>query len=106
MYSLKNEQEFLRIAIGKIMKILYLYEERSPTLHKYIQNVLIEFDGFEKIFDELHGRNEFFIILATLEALSLKLAKPIFDDKNHKLIRTQVLKCTNMLSRLGDKNKG
>ncbi|MBX6361878.1 MAG: hypothetical protein IRZ03_17600 [Acidobacterium ailaaui] len=102
-YVLKNEPDFLQVLIGKCWKILRLYEEQSPTLLKHIENTIFKFKGAERTFEDLRGRNDFLNIIVTLNQLYNELSNPIYDDKTHRLIKSQVLECTNTIERLGKK---
>lgn len=90
--KLRNEKEYKKRLAGKISKILYLYEEHNPYLHKHIESVLSEVRGLEHVFDGLDSRSEYISLRSLLEELYIECF--VTDFSEQEFIRRIVFHCT------------
>lgn len=92
---LKN---YLMSTIGKIYKIIPLYEEHHPTLKKYINSLKCELIGNINNFNILKSDGNFISIIGTLEYLT-------DNDFDKELCKREVFKCINTIEILIGKLK-
>lgn len=83
---------YFRGLVGKIFKILPMYEEDNATLNVYLRSLMLEVSGGQRI---LNNDELMFELIVNLEAVLL--------TNNHKELRSQVFKCTNICNQLIDK---
>lgn len=76
--------------IGKIYKLLPLCENSCDTLPKYIQSLIFELSGLNKIL--FNERQELVTILSILEQLQY--------EKNFKIYRSQVFQCIKLIKNM------
>lgn len=80
---------YLQHLIGKIMKVLYIYEEKEALTSKiYLGGLLINIDSANRMFKGI-----FVEILIKLNEIN-------FDTMNHKEIRKRVLEAVNMADKM------
>ena len=90
----ENLSQYFKYLVGKIFKILPLYEEDSPTLPSYLKSYQRELIGDSQLFSELSNEPKFITLLATIEYL----ANSTYD---HDICKSEVLKCTNIINDIG-----
>lgn len=90
---------------NRVYKILPIYENGIERVHlfKHIQTLLFEFDGLPYFMDDFKKSSEFIVLYATLESLA---DESLFDDDNHEIVRREVFKCLNILSRFTESSDG
>jgi hypothetical protein len=90
----KEKEIYLSHLIGKIMKILYLYEDYESIVPQvYTEGLMINIDSANKMFD------------GVLIEILVKLNEINFKTMEHKDIRKRVLESTNMADKLLKKVK-
>ena len=87
--------EYFEILIGKSFKILPMFEKEVESLPKYLDYLMIEVAGGNEL---LLNNGVFLELLANLESLSM--------IKDHKTLRAQVFKSTNLCSKIIENLKG
>lgn len=91
----ENLSQYFEQLIGKVFKILPLFEEHSPTLTSYIKSFQCELVGNCLLFEELKYEPKFITLLATMQYL----AEAEYD---HDTCKREVFKCTNLISDICD----
>lgn len=91
--------QYFNHLIGKTFKILPLFEENSPTLSSYIQSFQRELIGNSYLFRQLNADSNFITLISTIEYLANA-------DYDHKICKSEVLKCTNILRDIHDRYFG
>jgi hypothetical protein len=87
--------DYFEMLIGKIFKVLPLYEESCETLDSYLFSLLKELCGGKRLILE----NKVFIeLINNLESLSL--------IESHKEFKAQIFKCTNLCKKISNDLKG
>ena len=80
--------------VGKIYKLLPMYESKSDTLEKYLNSLLLELAGGKRVFVE---SKEFLELIMNLEGLLL--------IDNHAEFKSHIFKCTNMCTKFANSLK-
>lgn len=83
-------KDYYKKLIDKVYKILCLKEENCSTLDIYIESLLIDIVGQEKI---LKGNGNFLSLIGILETLST-------SDYSLKIYKREVFKCINIIKLL------
>lgn len=92
----KNISQYFKYLVGKVFKILPLYEEHSMTLTSYIRSFQRELIGSSILFKELENEPKFITLLNTVEYLST-------CDYDHDVCKSEVLKCTHIINDINRK---
>jgi len=85
---------YFRALVGKIFKILPMYEEDNATLSVYLRSLMLEMAGGSKFIDD----KDILELIVNLEGMLFV--------KDHKELRSQVFKCTNICTQLANKYDG
>jgi hypothetical protein len=105
-FKLVDEKDYAIVLINQIYKILPLYEERAIDGYKHVDSTIFELNGLEDHFVEFHMNPEFIRMIGTLEGLYDILLLPCLSDdkketqKEHDLVKREVLKCTGWVKKL------
>lgn len=89
-------KQYLQSLIGKVFKILPLYENESPKLHIYIDSLLIEMHGAEITYPKLEQCSDYISVLNILNGFNGG------HIPSHAVCKREVFKCTNLLSRISN----
>lgn len=87
-------KNYLSSLVNRFFKILPIREENEQTLVPYMESLLNELIGCEKLMDELHGDPVFMSLLGTLQYL---IDHP---DSSQKVFRREVFKSISICNRL------
>lgn len=90
---------YMEKLVGRVYKILPMFEERDGGLYKYIDSLSNELLGLQKIIVDLGAENEFVILVSTLRFLS----DYIGHDSDKKKIRREVFKCIDVVKKISVK---
>lgn len=90
---------YLSSLVDKTFKILPLHEEKNKGLEKYIQSLMFEMFGLQKIVIDLDVDSDFVSLVATLEALS---QSDLVNCKSD-FVKREVFKCINIIKRIQGK---
>ena len=85
--------EYFKTLTGDIYKCLPMFEESCGTLSIYIETLLIELGGANRII--ILDDKIFLKLISNLE--------PLLEIKEHEKYRRQVFKCINMCKKMIDK---
>lgn len=83
--------------VNSVFKILPLYEEEDEGLDIYLDTLLRELYGFDKVIDVNHV--EYVSLLATLEGLRQEICK----KDNKPIVKREVFKSIGVVKQLLDK---
>lgn len=84
---------YLDTLINSVFKILPLYEERNDGIQTYIESLLFELYGLDKVFD-IKDSYEYVSILSILESIREEVAK---ENSKKRVIKREVFKCINII---------
>lgn len=84
---------YLNTVINSVFKILPLYEEENAGLEIYVESLLFELYGLDKVVD-VKQSYEYLSLLSTLESVSMEIAK---EDGKKSVIKREVFKCINLI---------
>ena len=95
----KSKKVYLESLVGKVYKILPLYQECNDGLMKYIENLHNEMVGATHDFKDLGESNSYIKVVNDLAYYSQN------EFKNQATCRTVILGDTNLIKRLGSTNE-
>lgn len=84
---------YLDTLINSVFKILPLYEERNDGIQTYIESLLFELYGLDKVFD-IKDSYEYVSVLSILESIKEEVAK---ENSKKRVIKREVFKCINII---------
>jgi hypothetical protein len=87
-YTIKDYYNSL---IGKVYKLLPMFEKNNPTIEQYFKNLIIELSGADKVFME---KKEFLELVNILEGMML--------IDSHKDFKSMTFKCISIIQKLLD----
>lgn len=84
---------YLDALVNSVFKILPLYEERNDGIQTYIESLLFELYGLDKVFD-IKDSYEYVSVLSILESIKEEVAK---ENSKKRVIKREVFKCINII---------
>lgn len=84
---------YLDILINSVFKILPLYEEKNVGIKTYVESLLFELYGLDKVIN-IENSYEYISLLSTLESIKKEVANP---DSDKKVIKREVFKCISII---------
>lgn len=94
---------YLDTLINSVFKILPLYEEENVGIVTYVESLLFELYGLDKVFD-IKDSYEYVSILSILESIKEEIQK---EDSEKRVIKREVFKCISIIkSTIGKLEKG
>lgn len=87
---------YLSSTVNNVFKILPLYEEDNVGIETYIESLLFELYGLDKVIDLKHSF-EYLSLLSTLESVRLEVAK---NDSKKSIIKREVFKSINIIKNM------
>lgn len=87
---------YLDALINSVFKILPLYEERNDGIQTYIESLLFELYGLDKVFD-IKDSYEYVSVLSILESIKEEVAK---ENSKKRVIKREVFKCINIIKNI------
>lgn len=87
---------YLDTLINSVFKILPLYEERNDGIQTYIESLLFELYGLDKVFD-IKDSYEYVSVLSILESIKEEVAK---ENSKKRVIKREVFKCINIIKNI------
>lgn len=89
--------------INSVFKILPLYEEKNIGIKTYVESLLFELYGLDKVI-KIEDSNEYITLLSTLESVKKEITK---NDSEKKVIKREVFKCISIVKNIiGKLEKG
>mgnify|MGYP001367760492 FL=1 len=90
---------YLDTLINSVFKILPLYEENNIGVETYVESLLFELYGVEKVID-IGSSYEYIVLLSTLESVRSEVAK---KGSEKKVIKREVFKCISIVKNISNK---
>jgi hypothetical protein len=87
---------YLNTVINSVFKILPLYEEENVGLETYIESLLFELYGLDKVVD-MEQSYEYVSLLSTLESVKMEVVK---EDSKKTTVKREVFKCINIIKNM------
>jgi hypothetical protein len=84
--------EYCRILLGKIFKILPMKEEKNPTLKKYIDSLLVELDGGKSMIENFGLSAEYISIINSIKGLQ--------QVEDTEIVRSKVFECISLARKI------
>jgi hypothetical protein len=91
--ALINYFEYL---IGKVFKILPIFEKEPETLRSYLESLLIELNGNKELIVKLKNDGSFISLLSTLEYF-------LHNECSHRVYKREIFKCIKIIEKLQEK---
>lgn len=82
--------------VNQFYKILPLYENKSPTLHSYMESFMRELLGNKNLIDDLKNDGLYLTLLGTLQFL-------IDNDCEVRVVKSDVFKAISIIKKLQKK---
>jgi hypothetical protein len=87
---------YLNSVINSVFKILPLYEEGNVGLETYIESLLFELHGLDKVVAIEHSY-EYVSLLSTLESVKSEVVK---EESKKTVVKREVFKCINVIKNM------
>lgn len=87
---------YLNSVVNNVFKILPLYEENNVGVKTYVESLLFELYGLDKVVDVKYGY-EYMSLLAILKSVELEVAK---EDSKKAVVKREVFKCINIIKNM------
>lgn len=84
---------YLDFLVGRVFKILPIFEEAPDTLKDYLESLIIELKGNQSLIEEIKYDANFLSLLGTLQYF--------IDNKcNHRTYKREVFHCINIIEKI------
>lgn len=90
---------YLNLSVNSIFKILPLYEEENDGIGTYIESLLFELYGLDKVIN-INQSGEYISLLSTLESIKDEVDK---EHSTKKVVKREVFKCINIIKNMVEK---
>lgn len=87
---------YLNSIVNNVFKILPLYEEKNIGIKTYIESLIFELYGLDKVIDVKYGY-EYVSILAILKSVEFEVQK---DNSKKPVVKREVFKCINVIKNM------
>lgn len=87
---------YLNSEINSVFKILPLYEEKNVGVVTYVESLLFELKGLDKVIDIKHSY-EYVSLLSTLASVEVEVAK---EDSKKATVKREIFKCINIIKNM------
>lgn len=87
---------YLNSIVNSVFKILPLYEEHNVGIETYVESLIFELSGLEKVVAIEHSA-EYYSLLATLESIKEEIPK---EHSKKSVIKREVFKCINTIKNM------
>ena len=87
-----NIDKYFNSLVNKVFKLLPLKEENSDTLPKYINSLLVELCGANRLIQEFSSDSRYLTLISTIEGLNC------INDFN--TYRSEVFKCIDLIKKM------
>lgn len=84
---------YLDTLINSVFKILPLYEEENVGIETYVESLLFELYGLDKVI-KIENSYEYISLLSTLESIKKNITNL---DSEKKVIKREVFKCISII---------
>jgi sulfur relay (sulfurtransferase) DsrF/TusC family protein len=87
---------YLNTVINSVFKILPLYEEENVGLETYIESLLFELYGLDKVVG-MEQSYEYVSLLSTLESVKIEVVN---EESKKTTVKREVFKCINIIKNM------
>jgi hypothetical protein len=87
---------YLNTVVNSVFKILPLYEEKNVGLETYVESLLFELYGLEKVVS-MDSSYEYVSLLSTLESVKMEVVR---EDSKKTTVKREVFKCINIIKNM------
>ena len=87
---------YLNSVINSVFKILPLYEEENVGVETYVESLLFELHGLDKVVEIEHSF-EYISLLSTLESVKIEVVK---DNSKKSTVKREIFKCINIIKNM------
>jgi hypothetical protein len=94
-------KNYLKCLIGKIYKILPMYEQNDTNLKKYLESFQIEIIGNIDLINKLKYDGNFLVLLGTLEYF---VNNEIDKNNGKEIYKREIFKCIDIIKKIKIKN--
>jgi hypothetical protein len=95
-------ETYLNTVVNSVFKILPLYEEKNVGLETYVESLLFELYGLEKVVS-MDNSYEYVSLLSTLESVKVEVVK---EESKKSTVKREVFKCINIIKNMVGKLEG
>jgi hypothetical protein len=92
----KRLSTYLNTVVNSVFKILPLYEEDNVGLETYVESLLFELYGLDKVVS-MDNSYEYISLLSTLESVKMEVVK---EDSKKTTVKREVFKCINIIKNM------
>lgn len=87
---------YLNSVVNSVFKILPLYEENNIGIETYVESLLFELYGLDKVVD-VKNSYEYISLLSTLESVKVEVAR---KDSKKSVVKREIFKCINIVKNM------
>lgn len=87
---------YLNSVVNSVFKILPLYEENNIGIETYVESLLFELYGLDKVID-VKNSYEYISLLSTLESVKVEVAR---KDSKKSVVKREIFKCINIVKNM------
>ena len=87
---------YLNSVVNSVFKILPLYEESNVGIETYVESLLFELYGLDKVVD-VENSYEYISLLSTLESVKVEVAR---KDSKKTVVKREIFKCINIIKNM------
>jgi hypothetical protein len=87
---------YLNSVINSVFKILPLYEEKNIGVETYVESLLFELHGLDKVVD-IEQSYEYISLLSTLESVKVEVVKA---NSRKATVKREIFKCINIIKNM------
>lgn len=87
---------YLNSVVNSVFKILPLYEENNIGIETYVESLLFELYGLDKVVD-VKNSYEYISLLSTLESVKVEVAR---KNSKKSVVKREIFKCINIVKNM------
>jgi len=87
---------YLNSVVNSVFKILPLYEEDNVGIETYVESLLFELYGLDKVVD-VKNSYEYISLLSTLESVKVEVTR---KESKKSVVKREIFKCINIIKNM------
>jgi hypothetical protein len=87
---------YLNSVVNSVFKILPLYEESNVGIETYVESLLFELYGLDKVVD-VKNSYEYISLLSTLESVKVEVTR---KESKKSVVKREIFKCINIIKNM------
>lgn len=87
---------YLNSVVNSVFKILPLYEESNVGIETYVESLLFELYGLDKVVD-VKNSYEYISLLSTLESVKVEVTR---EESKKSVVKREIFKCINIIKNM------